>query len=93
MIQCCFALWTYISPVLGGFQGCHRKANVLLGAVPALCKEHPHCIHIAGPPVYPGVLESLSLSAMQSPPHDVTFHRSGLLDWRSPHFSRGLGTP
>ena len=30
-----FAPWTYASPVVRGFQGGHRKANLLLGAVHA----------------------------------------------------------
>ena len=34
-----FALWTYASPVVGGVQGRHRKANGLLGAVPPLCQK------------------------------------------------------
>ena len=34
-----FALWTYAPPVVGGFQGGHEKANLLLGAVRALCRK------------------------------------------------------
>ena len=30
-----FAMWTYVSLVMGGFQGGYGKANLLLGAVPA----------------------------------------------------------
>ena len=32
-----FALWTFVSPVVGGFQGGHGKADLLLGALPMLC--------------------------------------------------------
>ena len=34
----------YASPVVGGFQDGHRKANLLLCAVPALCRNTP-CMH------------------------------------------------
>ena len=37
----CLALWTYASPPMGGFQGGHGKANLLLGAVPAQCRNAP----------------------------------------------------
>ena len=36
-----FVLWTYAALVVGGFQGGHRKANVLLGALPDLCRNVP----------------------------------------------------
>ena len=36
-----FALWTDASPVVGGVQGGHGEANLLLGAVPALCSSAP----------------------------------------------------
>ena len=31
------AVWTCVSPVVGGVQGGHGKANLLMGAVPPLC--------------------------------------------------------
>ena len=34
-----FAPCTYAPPVGGGFQGSHRKANLLLGTAPALCRN------------------------------------------------------
>ena len=32
-----FAMWTYAFLVVGGFQGDHGKANLLMGFLPALC--------------------------------------------------------
>ena len=36
-----FALQTYASLVVIGLQGDHGKPNVLMGAVPALCRNGP----------------------------------------------------
>ena len=35
-----FALWMYASPVVCGFQDRHRKANLVLGVMPALCTRY-----------------------------------------------------
>ena len=37
-----FALWTYASSLVGAFQGGHRKADLLFGAVPTLCRNTPY---------------------------------------------------
>ena len=35
------APWAYAPPVVGGLQGGRRNANLLLGAVPVLCRNAP----------------------------------------------------
>ena len=43
-----FALWTYAPPVVGDFQGGHGKANLLWGAVRALCRNAPLVVPSSG---------------------------------------------
>ena len=45
------ALWADASPAVGGLQGGHRKAILLLGAVPTLCGTVP--IHVGTEPATP----------------------------------------
>ena len=48
MPDCCpnllFSPVDVASPALGGLQGGHGNADVVLGAVPALCGNSPHVI-------------------------------------------------